>query len=111
MFSFRKKNKDGEKTEELIRVVKKDPDNAKNRVRLADHYLRMGDRQSAILEYRSAAHYLQTEGFNLKAISVYKKLFSLDAMSLNDRRSLAAIYGESGLFVEARKDLPGNSTD
>jgi len=103
MFAFRKKNKDGERTEQLLRLVKQDPDNAKNRLRLADHYLRTGDRKSAILEYRSAAQYLQREGFNLKAISIYKKLFSLDPMSLNDYRSLAVIYGESGLFVEARK--------
>jgi tetratricopeptide (TPR) repeat protein len=103
MFTFRKKNKDGERTEQLLRLVKQDPDNVKNRLRLADHCLRTGDRKSAIVEYRSAAQYLQREGFNLKAISMYKKLFSLNAMSLNDYKSLAVIYGESGLFVEARK--------
>ena len=103
MFVFRKKNKGGEKVDHLLRLVREDPDNMKNRLRLADHYVRSGDKKSAIREYQSTAHYLQKEGFNLKAISIYKKISSLGGMSLTDHRSLAAIYTDSGLFAEAKK--------
>ena len=103
MFAFRKKNRDWEKIDRLIELVKENPDNMKNRLRLADHYVRVGDKETAIREYQSTAQYLQKEGFNLKAISIYKKIFSLGGVSLSDHRSLAAIYTDSGLFAEARK--------
>jgi len=103
MFVFRKKNRGGEKIENLLELVRQDPDNVKNRLRLADHYVRVGAKESAIREYQSTAQYLQKEGFNLKAISIYKKISSLGGMSLSDHRALAAIYTHSGLSAEAKK--------
>ena len=103
MFAFRKKNKETDQIDHLFSLLKKDPENTKNRLKLADLYLRAGDKKSAIREYQTAATYLREDGFNLKAISIYKKLFTLDGMSLSDYRSLASIYAESGLLTEARR--------
>jgi len=101
MFVFRKKNKASKKIDQLLGLIEKDPNNAKNRLRLADVYAREGDKKSAIREYRTAAKHLSGEGFNLKAISIYKKIFALDGMSLSDHKSLASLYTEEGLLAEA----------
>jgi tetratricopeptide (TPR) repeat protein len=103
MFRLRKKNKEGDKIDQLLHLLERDPENTNHRLRLADQYLRTGNRKSAIQEYQRVAKYLGNEGFNLKAMSIYKKLFSLDGMSLNDYRSLAALYSEEGLLAEAKK--------
>ena len=103
MFTFRKKTKDGQKAGHLVSHLRKHPGDSKARLKLADLYLREGDKKSAVPEYQAAARYLRQEGFNLKAISVYKKLFALDGMSLSDYRSLASIYTESGLLTEAKR--------
>jgi tetratricopeptide (TPR) repeat protein len=101
MFVFRKKNQDSKQIDPLLRLLKKDPENTKVRLRLADLYLRGGDKASAISEYQKAAEYLRGEGFNLKAISMYKRIFTLDGMSLEDYKSMASVYREEGLLAEA----------
>lgn len=103
MFVFRKKNKDGKKIDQLLALLENDPENTKNRLKLADLYVRAGDKKSALPEYQRAAKYLSEEGFNLKAISIYKKILTLDGMSWNDYKSLASLYTEEGLLAEARR--------
>jgi len=66
-------------------------------------YLRVGDKKSAISEYQKAAGSLSGEGFNLKAISIYKKILTLDSMSMRNHKFLAALYTEEGLLAEARR--------
>ncbi|MBW2059165.1 MAG: tetratricopeptide repeat protein [Deltaproteobacteria bacterium] len=103
MFAFRKKRKNGKKIDQLLGVLERNPEDAKSRLKLAELYLRGGDKNSAIDQYRKAAKYLGDEGFNLKAISIYKKLFTLDGMNLDDYKSLASLYADGGLVAEARK--------
>jgi tetratricopeptide (TPR) repeat protein len=103
MFVFRKKNKNGKKIDQLLTLTRKDPENPAHRVRLADFYLRAGDKKSAIPEYQRAAKQLSGEGFNLKAISIYKIILNLGGMSLNDYKSLASLYTEEGLLAEAKR--------
>ena len=103
MFRLKKKNREGDKIDQLLHLLEQDPENTNHRLRLADQYLRTGNRESAIQEYQRVAKYLGNEGFNLKAISIYKKIFSLDGKSLNDYRSLAALYSDEGLLAEAKK--------
>jgi DNA-binding SARP family transcriptional activator len=64
MFVFRKKNQDSKQIDPLLRILGKDPENTKVRLRLADLYLRVGDKASAISEYQKAAEYLMREGFH-----------------------------------------------
>ncbi len=64
--------------------------------------MRAGNKKSAIVEYQTAAKSLSGEGFNLKAISIYKKILTLDSMSLDNYKSLAALYTNEGLLAEAR---------
>ncbi|NIQ37736.1 MAG: tetratricopeptide repeat protein [Proteobacteria bacterium] len=103
MFAFRKKNKNNKELDKLIDLLQKDPENTKNRLKLADHYLRSGDKKSAIQEYQTAASHLSEEGFNLKAIAIYKKVLTLGSTSLGNHKSLAALYTEEGLIAEARR--------
>jgi len=103
MFVFRKKNKPSKEIDQLLSLLENDPENTKNRVRLADLYLRAGAKKSAIREYQKAATYLSEEGFNLKAISIYKKIVSLDGMSLSSYKSLASLYTAEGFLAEARR--------
>jgi tetratricopeptide (TPR) repeat protein len=103
MFAFRKKNKNNKELDKLLDLLQKDPENTKNRLKLADHYLRAGDKKSAILEYQTAASHLSEEGFNLKAISIYKKVLTLGSTSLGNYKSIAALYAEQGLIAEARR--------
>lgn len=100
MFVFRKKNKDGKKIDQLLSLLEKDPENTKNRLRLADFYLRTGDKKSAIREYQTAAKYLSGEGFNLKAISVYKKIFRSICYIANSKKSkLWQYWADSRLYL------------
>jgi tetratricopeptide (TPR) repeat protein len=103
MFVFKKKNKPDKQIHQLRDLLKSDPENTKNRLKLADLHLRAGDKKSAIAEYQTAARYLSEEGFNLKAISIYKKILTLDSMSLTNYKSLASLYTEEGLLAEARR--------
>lgn len=103
MFGLRRKNKGGGKIDHLLSLVGQEPENTKYRLRLADLYVRAGDRESAIREYQKVAKYLREEGFNLKAISIYKRIFTLGGMSLDDYRCLGSLYAEEGLIVEARR--------
>lgn len=103
MFVFRKKNKNGKKINQLLSLTRKDPENPAHKVRLADFYLRAGDKKTAISEYQRAAKHLSGEGFNLKAISIYKIILNLGGMSLNDYKSLASLYTEEGLLAEAKR--------
>lgn len=102
MFVFRRKNKDGKKVEQLLGLLQEDPENTKHRLKLADLYVRAGNKKTAIPEYQTAAKQLKGEGFNLKAISIYKKIFTLGGTSLNDYKSLASLYTQEGLLAEAR---------
>ena len=65
MFRLRKKNREGDKIDQLLHLLERDPENTNHRLRLADQYLRTGNRKSAIQEYQRVAKYLGNEGFNL----------------------------------------------
>ncbi len=103
MFAFRKKNKPHKQIAQLLDLLKADPENTKHRLKLADSYLRAGNKKTAIVEYQTAAKSLTGEGFNLKAISIYKKILTLNSMSLDNHKSLAALYTSEGLLAEARR--------
>jgi len=61
-----------------------------------------GNQESAIREYQTAARQLSAEDFDLEPIAIYKKILSLDTLSLS-KESLASLQEAEELLLRARK--------
>ncbi|NIS70237.1 MAG: hypothetical protein GTO12_15240 [Proteobacteria bacterium] len=86
----------------LLNRLKENPADTANRMRLAELYLQNDDQKSAFREYQKAAKQLSTGGFDLEPIVIYKKLRSLDALSLTKEAS-ASFQEAEGLLLKAKK--------
>ena len=91
--------------EECKRALQQDPQNFKTRLRLADLYLRMGQKERAVEEYLLLADLLEAEDIYAKAVAIYKRVLALDPHLSKAHHALADIYAKRGLFGEAKKHL------
>ncbi|NIO37419.1 hypothetical protein GTO27_06915 [Candidatus Bathyarchaeota archaeon] len=102
IFRFKKKNKVTYEINRLLSHLEENPVDAEMRVRLADLYLQVGDQQSATREYQRAGRQLGTEGLDFEAIAIYRRILSLDGLSLT-KDSLALLQESDKLLSRARR--------
>jgi len=102
IFGFRKKSKIADEINGLLKLLEENPEDVKSRLMLANLYLETGDQETAIKEYHATAKQLSAEGLDLEPIAIYKKIFSLDGISLTEK-SLASVQEAEELLVKARK--------
>ncbi len=95
-------NKVTDEMNRLLNRLEKNPADTENRMRLAELHLQNGDQKSAFREYQRAAKQLSTGGSDLEPIAIYKKLRSLDAISLTKEAS-ASFQEAEGLVLKAKK--------
>jgi tetratricopeptide (TPR) repeat protein len=69
---------------------------------LGDLYVRQNDKQQAIQCFLRIAEHYREEGFQSKAIAMYKKIDRLNPRSPEIANKLAVLYESQGLVVDAR---------
>jgi tetratricopeptide (TPR) repeat protein len=100
-FGFKKKHKLANEINRLFGLLKENPDDTKSRLRLANLCLQVGDEKTAIKQYCGAAKQLGAEGLYLEPIAIYRKILSLDSISLV-KGSLATIQKAEEHLAKAR---------
>jgi tetratricopeptide (TPR) repeat protein len=87
---------------EYEKIVDEDPDDFTTLNMLGDLYARIGDKQEAAKCFALIAEHYREQGFNLKAIAMYKKIDRLQPGTPEMAAKLAPLYEAQGLIVEAR---------
>ncbi len=86
---------------EYEQLLKLDPRDAKLRLELGDAHRRWGQLDEAAAAYRRVAEQYTAEGFDARAVAVYKQIQSLDPKGYAACEPLAELYQRMGLVSEA----------
>jgi tetratricopeptide (TPR) repeat protein len=86
---------------EYEQLLKLDPRDAKLRLEVADAHRRWGQVDEAMAAYRRVAEQYTAEGFDARAVAVYKQIQSLDPKGHAACEPLAELYQRMGLASEA----------
>ncbi|HKZ16560.1 MAG TPA: tetratricopeptide repeat protein, partial [Geobacteraceae bacterium] len=82
-------------------VVAADPDDFRQRQKLAELLARCGRNEQAVREYEKIASYYVDNGFYLKAMAVYKQIQKIDSGNIEISITLAALNEKQGLIGNA----------
>ncbi len=91
--------------EDYQTLVKADPKDANIRLKLGDLQLKLGRTDEAINAYLKVAKQFTGEGFDAKAVALYKQVTKLDAKRHEVYAPLAELYQRMGLSSDAMKAL------
>jgi tetratricopeptide (TPR) repeat protein len=86
---------------EYQKLVKLDPKDAKLRLEIGDAYRRWGQVDEAIDTYSKVADQYTKEGFDARAVAVFKQILNLDPARSESYQPLAELYERMGLTSEA----------
>jgi tetratricopeptide (TPR) repeat protein len=89
--------------QEYARIVEHDSEDFNALNTLGDLYSRVEKRQEAVACFRRVAEHYREQGFTLKAVAMYKKLSRFAPEDHSTALSLATLYEQQGLLVEARQ--------
>jgi tetratricopeptide (TPR) repeat protein len=87
---------------EYRQIVENDPEDFTALNMLGDLYARQNDKQQASQCFIRIAEHYREEGFQSKAIAMYRKIDRLNPRSPEIANKLAALYESQGLIVDAR---------
>ena len=87
---------------ELQKLVESSPTDSRLRLKLGDLYLRNGDNESAFKEYLQVAELYEGEDLNVRAISIYKKILSVNPDYVEALHKVAKLYLMEGLQGSAK---------
>ncbi len=82
-------------------IVAMDPKDVRHRQKLAELLARCNRNEDAVREYETIARHYEENGFNLKAIAVFKQIQKLDSRNLEITLTLAALNEKQGLIGNA----------
>lgn len=91
--------------DEYQKILEDDPKDATIRLRIGDLYVRLGQNEDAIKEYTDVAKLYTRQGFNLRAIAVYKQILKLDEGLIEIHYKLADLYSVQKLIADAIAEL------
>ncbi len=86
---------------EYEKLLKLDPRDAKLRLEIGDAYRRWGQVEEAIGAYMKVAEQYMAEGFDARAVAVFKQIQNLDGERYDAYVPLAELYERMGLMSEA----------
>lgn len=86
---------------EYQKLVKLDPRDAKLRLEIGDAHRRWGQVEEAIETYTKVADQYTKEGFDARAVAVFKQILNLDPNRFESYQPLAELYERMGLTAEA----------
>ena len=87
---------------EYQQILRNDPKDQATLMTVGDLFARQGDMTQAIEYFERLAHVYLNDGFNSKAIAIYKKIAKLAPNELAPLERLADLYVQQGVLREAR---------
>ncbi len=104
---FRKeKRKDHKDFEYYLDLVRKDPENTFARLRLAEIYLKRGEKRKAIIVYFQTAEIFSRKRLYSQAAAIYKRIQKQDPASMQLYPEFAEICRKMGFQEEASSQSP-----
>jgi pilus assembly protein FimV len=91
--------------EDYRAVLKADPKDSNIRLKVGDLYLKLGKTDDAVASYLKVAERFMKEGFDAKAVALYKQVTKLDPKRHDVYEPLADVYQRMGLTQDAMKAL------
>ena len=82
-------------------LLKLDPRDAKLLLEVGDAYRRWGQNEDAIAQYTRVAEQYKQDGFDARAVAVYKQILNLDPKRYVSHVALSELYQRMGLDAEA----------
>lgn len=98
---FAQKGATAKALKEYKKLLKLDPRDAKLRLEVGDAYRRWGQVDEAVDTYQKVAEQYMAEGFDARAVAVFKQLVNLDPERHGAYEPLADLYLRMGLTSEA----------
>lgn len=86
---------------EYQRLLREDPRDTSARLKVGDIHLRKGQVEEAIEAYSKVAEQFMHDGFDAKAVAIYKQIVKIDAKRYEVYVPLAELYQRLGLLSEA----------
>ena len=86
---------------EYNKLLKADSRDAKLLLEVGDAYRRWGQAEEAIAQYGKVAQFYRQEGFDARAVAVFKQILNLDPKHYAAYVSLSELYQRMGLDSEA----------
>jgi pilus assembly protein FimV len=83
-------------------ILRNDPKDQATLMTVGDLFARQGDMLQAVEYFERLAHVYLNDGFNSKAIAIYKKIAKLAPNELAPLERLADLYVQQGVLSEAR---------
>ncbi len=87
---------------EYIKLIEADPKDTRLYLKLGDLYFKSGENEKAITEYMKLAELYEGEDLNSRAISIYKKVLSINPKHIDALHKIAALYLKEGLAGDAK---------
>jgi tetratricopeptide (TPR) repeat protein len=87
---------------EYLRLVEADPQDKRLHLKLGDLYLKNGEEDKAIQSYLKVATLYGEEDLNFRAISIYKKILSINPKFTEAFHKIAILYLKEGLAGNAK---------
>jgi tetratricopeptide (TPR) repeat protein len=87
---------------EYLRLVEADPQDKRLHLKLGDLYLKNGEEDKAIQAYLKVANLYGEEDLNFRAISIYKKILSINPKFTEAFHKIAILYLKEGLAGNAK---------
>ncbi|MCL4524826.1 MAG: tetratricopeptide repeat protein [Acidobacteria bacterium] len=87
---------------EYKQILKNEPNDQVTLMTVGDLYVRDGDTKSALEHFEQLAKAFLSDGFNTKAIAIYKKIAKLAPEESKPLEKLAELYVAQGVMSEAR---------
>jgi tetratricopeptide (TPR) repeat protein len=87
---------------EHLKLIEASPGDKRLHLKLGDLYLKNGENDKAIKEYLQVADLFTEEDLNSRAISIYKKVLSIDPNLVEACHRIARLYLKEGLVGSAR---------
>jgi tetratricopeptide (TPR) repeat protein len=90
---------------EYQKLLQLDPRDAKLCLEVGDAHRRWGEVDEAVAAYAKVAQQYMKDGFDARAVAVYKQIQNLDPTRYDSYESLAELYQRMGLTAEAINTL------
>jgi tetratricopeptide (TPR) repeat protein len=87
---------------EFIKLIEADPKDKRLYLKLGDLYFKNGEYEKAITEYLKLAELYADEDLNSRAISIYKKILSINSKRVDALHKIAELYLKEGLQGDAK---------
>ena len=102
---FAQKGAKAKALKEYNKLLQAEPADAKLRLEVGDAYRRWGQPEEAIGQYGKVASQYRNDGFDARAVAVFKQILNLDPKHYAAYISLGELYQRMGLDSEALASL------